>query len=166
MFKAAGAAIVFLSCLTIGIGKSIRLKKRCKSLETLILCMEYIASEVAFTKRRIEKILIHCGREYNMEIFISAANKIQSVGIKTAWEQSLCDYAKDLALTPQDITAAQLLAGGISDFTGEEQQKGIRTAIRMLELALEAAREDYAKNAKLYQSGGILCGALAVILLL
>lgn len=166
MLKLIGAAAVLAGCFGIGFYKAMRLKRRCDSLEKLTLCAEHIGAEIAFSKKRIERIFAETGRKFGLEVFVCAAMRIQSEGVKGAWKSSLADYAGDMALCESDISAAELLGSGAGDFAGEEQQKGIRTAQRLLELALGAAREDYARTAKLYRSGGALCGMLAVILLL
>lgn len=166
MLKLIGAAAVFASCAAIGFYKALRLKRRCDSLEKLMLCTEHIGAEIAFSKKRIERIFNETGRKFGLEVFVCAAQRIQSMGVKEAWRSSLADYAKDMALSEHDISAAELLGSGAGDYTGEEQQKGLRTAKKLLELSLTAAREDYARTAKLYRSGGALCGMLAVILML
>lgn len=165
MLKAVGAAAVFLSCLAIGFYKAMRMKRRCDSLEALSLCAEHIAAEVSFSKKRIERIFNETARSYNMLVFSDAAARIRTEGIRSAWSKSLEDYAHDMALSARDMSAAKLL-GGIGDFTGEEQQRSIRTAKRLLELALGEARADFDRTARLYRSGGVLCGMLAVILLM
>ena len=166
MLKIIGAAAVFASCLAIGLYKAMRLKRRCDSLEKLVLCTEHIGAEIAFSKKRIERIFNETGRKFGLEVFACAASRIQGEGVNEAWRSSLADYAKDMALSEQDISAAELLGSGAGNYTGEEQQKGLRTAKKLLELSLSAAREDYARTAKLYRSGGALCGMLAVILML
>lgn len=165
MLRAAGALAVFISCAAIGIYKSFRLKKRCDSLSALILCVKHIGAETAFSKRRIESILNSTAREFDMMLFANTAAKIKYSGVQKAWCDSLEEYRQELALSARDISAASTL-GAVSDFTGEEQQKCIHTCERLLELALGEASEDYNRTAKLFRSGGILCGMLAVILLL
>lgn len=165
MLKAIGGAAVFLSCLGIGFYKSARLKQRCDSLETLSLCAERIAAEISFSKKRIERIFNETARDFKLPLFADAAVKIHTCGIKSAWQQSLGTYSHDMALTRRDISAAAML-GSIGDFSGEEQQRSIQTARRLLGLAYEEARADRDRTAKLYRSCGVLCGILAVILLI
>lgn len=165
MFKLIGGGSVFLSCLVLGLFKSYRMKRRCESLSTLLLCTGRIAAETSFSRKRLERIFAEVSREFNMMIFSDAAIHIPADGVKSAWKNSLQKYAESMALTENDIKSAERL-GSVGDFTGEEQQKCIRTVERLLELAQNEARADYERTGKLYRSSGVLCGVLAVILLL
>lgn len=166
MLKLIGAAALIVSSAGIGMYKSLRLKKRCDSLQTLCLCAEHIGAEIAFGKKRIECIFNETGREYGLRVFTAAALRIKNNGVRLAWRESLAEYAGEMALAEQDITAADLLGGAAADFGGAEQQRGIRTAGRMISLAHEAAQAEYDRTARLWRSGGALCGMLAAILLL
>lgn len=164
MLKAAGAAAVFISCLSIGFVKSHRMKKRCDSLKSLILATERIGAEISFSKKRLERIFNEAARDYNLPVFSDAALSMPRVGTKHALNRSVGKYAEDMALTSTDIKAVKSL-NSIADFSGNEQQRCIGTTLRLLELSCTEAVERYNKTGKLYRSCGILCGLLGVILL-
>ena len=165
MFKFLGAIIIFTACTSFGLIKSYKMKKRCDSLSTLLLSLRRICAETSFTKKRIERIFCEISREFNLPIFFLAASLIKTEGVRGAWEKSINEYSAEMCLSPRDVSAA-LTLGNAADFSGEEQQKSLRTCERLLELSLAEAKDDYQRGAKLSRSGGILCGILAVILLL
>ncbi len=164
MFKLAGALGIFLSSAVFGFGKAYFLKKRCNSLQSLCRAFERIAAETSFTKKRLERIFAETAREYNLPLFADAAFRLQRLGVRAAWEESLNSYASEMALTSSDIKAALTLSA-LGDYTGAEQQKSIQTSQKLLKLASKEAEEIYEKSAKLYRSSGLLFGLLAVILL-
>ena len=164
MLKLAGAAAIFLSCLSIGFIKSYRMKKRCDSLNSLILATERIGAEVSFTRKRLERIFNDTARDFYLPVFSDAAVLMLNLGARHAWCRSLSKYADDMALTANDIKAAKTLRS-IGDFSGDEQQKLIHTTLRLLELSYQDATDRYNKTGKLYRSCGVLCGMLGIILL-
>ncbi len=164
MFKFAGAAAIFISCLSIGFTKSYRMKKRCNSLNSLILATERIGAEVSFTKKRLERIFNDIARDFKLPVFSDTAVLMLNLGTRHAWSRSLSKYADDMALTASDIKAAKTL-NSIGDFSGEQQQQLIHTTLRLLELSFAEATENYSKTGKLYRSCGVLFGMLGVILL-
>lgn len=164
MFKFAGAAAIFISCVSIGCTKSYRMKKRCSSLNSLILATERIGAEISFTKKRLERIFNDIARDFKLPIFSDTAILMQSVGTRHALSRSLSKYADDMALTAQDIKAAKTL-NAITDFSGDEQQRLLQTTLKLLELSYSEATEKYNKTGKLYRNCGVLLGMLGVILL-
>lgn len=164
MLKFVGALGIFLSSVIFGFCKAQQLKKRCESLHSLCRAFERIAAETSFTKKRLERIFAETAREYNLPLFADAAFKLQKLGTKAAWEESLNGYAGEMALTPSDIKAALTLSA-IGDYTGSEQQKSILSSQKLLKLSCQEAEECYQKSGRLYRSSGLLFGLLAVILL-
>ncbi len=112
----------------------------------------------------MERIFAETAREYNLPIFADAAFKLQKLGAKVAWEESLNSYAPEMALSSSDIKAALTLAS-IGDYTGNEQQKSIQASQKLLQISCREAEERYNKSGRLYRSSGLLFGLLAVILL-
>lgn len=165
MYKVIGGVAIIASFFIMGVKKSIELKRRCQSLEKMILCVKYIASRVSYGKDRVEKLFCDTAREFSMPIFYDTALKIKACGVKQAWQTSLKQYKKEFNFTDQDISACKMLEN-LGEFSGREQESNIKTTQKLLELSLGEAKESCIKNAKLYSSGGALCGILAVILLL
>lgn len=164
MLKFAGAAAVFISCLSIGFMKSHRMKKRCDTLRAMILATERIGAEVSFSKKRLERIFNEAARDFNLPVFSDAAVAMPRVGAKQAWKRSVGKYADDMALTENDIKAVKSLVA-IADFGGSEQQRCIGTTLKLLELSRADAADKFNTTGKLYRSCGVLCGILGVILL-
>ncbi|MBQ7793321.1 MAG: stage III sporulation protein AB [Clostridia bacterium] len=165
MLKIFGAAAVFLPCFITGLVKSYRLKKRCDSLASLKLSAERIGAEISFTKKRLERIFSEISRDFNLPVFYDTAMSVQSMGLKSAWTASITKYSDSMALTEQDIKALETL-GELGSYTGDEQQRCIRTAAKLLELSHTEALDVYSRTGKLCRSSGTLFGILAVILLI
>ncbi|MBS7298460.1 MAG: stage III sporulation protein AB [Eubacteriales bacterium] len=164
MLKIIGASVILTSCISIGFMKSLRMRKRCENLSALIAATERIGAEISFSKMRLERIFNEAARDFNLPVFSDAAFMMLRLGTKSAIIRSLKKYADDMALTENDLKAAKNL-GAIGDFAGDEQQRCITTTIKLLELSLAEAKDNYNKGGKLYRSCGILFGLLGVILL-
>ncbi len=90
---------------------------------------------------------------------------MRTAGFKSAWRAAVGDACPDMALTDTDRQCLLQLSA-IGDYTGGEQKKCLHAAERLIELSLAGARDELSKSAKLFSSGGVLVGMLAVILLL
>ncbi len=165
MLKMLGILSVFFPCLFWGAFKSYRLKKRCDSLGSLRLAAERLGVEISFTKKRLERIFTEVARDFSLPIFFDAAVGAKELGLRSAWEESLEKYSEEMALAATDIKALRAL-GDIAGYSGEEQQRCIRSLLRLLELSEKEAGQIYERQGKLCRSSGILIGLLAVILLI
>ncbi len=165
MLRLIGVLSVFFPCLIAGVIKSYRLKKRYKSLEALKLAIERVGVEISFTKKRLENVFCEASRDFSLPMFFDTVILAKMVGLKKAWHETLCKYADEMALLDTDIKALETI-GDLAGVSGEEQQRTIRTLLKLLELSIQEAREAYTTTGKLCRSSGLLVGLLAVILLI
>ena len=161
MLKAVGAVFVFSCCCLVGLSRALTMKRRVKSLEALLAAVRRIDAEVSFSKKRLERIFNETAQQSGISLFAYAAENMRTAGFKSAW----CAAVGDMALTDTDRQYLLQLSA-IGDYTGGEQKKCLHAAERLIELSLAGARDELSKSAKLFSSGGVLVGMLAVILLL
>ena len=165
MLKAVGAVFVFSCCCLVGLSRALTMKRRVKSLEALLAAVRRIDAEVSFSKKRLERIFNETAQQSGITLFAYAAENMRTAGFKSAWCAAVGDACPDMALTDTDRQYLLQLSA-IGDYTGGEQKKCLHAAERLIELSLAGARDELSKSAKLFSSGGVLVGMLAVILLL
>lgn len=165
MFKILGAMCIFSCCCAFGISHTAKMKKRVRSLETLLSAIRRINSEITFSKKRLERIFNEVSQQTGLSLFEQTAEQMHSLGFSDAWQKALFSALDDMALTRDDARCLLSLSQ-ISAYSGEEQKKTLLSAERLCELSLASARDELAKNSRLFTSGGVLVGMLAVILLL
>lgn len=165
MLKAVGAISILSCCCAIGFSRTAAMKKRVASLEVLLSAIRRIAAEVSFSKKRLERIFNETAQHTQITMFAYAAEKMQTEGLEKAWNSAVCEGCSDMALTDSDRRCLLQLSQ-IGAYTGDEQKKCLRSAERLIELSLADARDELSKNGRLFSSGGVLGGILAVILLL
>ena len=167
LIKLAGGALVFYAGLFWGIFKSGELSKREKSLRDIRTALNVLESEIVFSshylKHAFMKIseICSCGA-----LFSDTAEKMEEDGILKAWEYAVEKNKKKLVLKNSDAEIIKILGSQLGMSDREQQVKNIRHVDALLGQALEEAREEYHKSAKLYRSMGILGGLFIIILLL
>lgn len=165
MFKILGAICIFAGCCTFGISQTAKMKKRVKSLETLLSAIRRISSEITFSKKRLERIFNEVSQQTGLVLFSRVAEDMHSLGFSASWQKALLSSLEDMALTRDDAECLMSLSQ-ISAYSGEEQKKVLLSAEKLCDLSLISARDELAKSSRLFTSGGALVGMLAIILLL
>ncbi|MBO5059757.1 MAG: stage III sporulation protein AB [Clostridia bacterium] len=163
MLKLIGAVMIIVSGAAWGFLQSERLKKRTEELEKLISALGLLENDIAYGKRDIKTALYSIGRLQDVKLFCSAAENMDSVGIKNAFLSALDTHGEYLSGT--DKEAAAVLADNLGMTDSSTQIKCIRHTVGILKTAHENAVCEYEKSGKLYRGIGVLAGLAAVILL-
>lgn len=165
MVKLTGCLLIITAFSSFGIIRTRLSKRRCNTLEILIRCVKRMGAEASFSGKRAELILTEAALEYKLPVLRQASGLLSSLGTKSALSTAFTANKEKLSLTSSDIRYASSIHS-IFDYSGKEQQENISMVIKLLELSYNDAKNSYEKNARLYKSGGVLCGLLTAILLL
>lgn len=163
MLKMMGAVMTGASCAYFGLRMRLNLKTRQKSLADILTSLEALEGEIGFSENRLKKAFERVDRN---GLFTLAAENIEQCGAKKAWCDAVNAMKNKLCLTDADCDALLTLGNNIGKTAGEEQIKSIRYVKSLITAQLAQASDNYSRHARLYSSGGVLVGALVVIVLM
>lgn len=163
MVKILGALMTGFACAYLGMRMRMTLRCRADNLEALVSSFEALEGEIHFGMNRLKKALSRADRN---GLFALAAEKLEKSGAEEAWRNAVTAMSDKLCLTGADCEALLLLGRSIGKTDSEDQIKNIRYVKSLISAQSAAAREEYRRRAKLCSSGGLLIGALAVIILI
>ncbi len=167
MIRIIGALMLMSASAAAGVYMSSRLKKRADSLDGFASALEYLKTRICFADTALEKALRAAGDMMNDgRIFYSAADNMNADGIKKAWRHAVINSADTLCLTAADVQTVSALGNRLGLTDAEDQKRNIDAVLAALSARRAQAHEAYDKNGRLFRGCGILCGALAALLLI
>lgn len=164
--KLIGAVIIFAVCAYAGFAFSDRMKKRCVYLMNICEALNLLETEITFRGSRLKQAFIKIDKASDTRgLFKTAADNMESKGIKRAWREAAKEKSGELRFNETDTEALALLGERLGMTDTEDQIKNIIYARKRLEDNLKGAKEEYAKLGRLYRSGGILAGLFLILIL-
>lgn len=163
MVKILGALMTGIACGYFGFRMRMTLKTRAANLALIRSSLETLEGEIHFGKNRLKKAF---ERADHNGLFTLAAENIEKMGAREAWSDAVNKTADKLCLTDADREAILLLGQNIGRTDCEDQIKNIRYVKSLVAAQYEQAEGEYQKRARLYSGGGMLIGALLVIILI
>lgn len=163
MVKLVGAVLTAFACGCLGFCMSAMLKTRMTSLFDIVTSLEMLESEINFSINRLKKAFERADKN---GLFKSAAEKIDENGIKKAWESAVEEHCGRLCITDEDKDILLMLGKNLGKTDTDDQIKNIKYIKTMIASQAKLAEEEYNRLGKLYRNGGVLVGAMAVIILI
>ena len=146
---------------------NMRLQKRVKYLDSFAAALEYLKAHICFSDFEMEKALRLTGDISDTGgVFHMAAENMKADGIKKAWKRAVYINADKMCLKVPDADALASLGERLGLTDAEDQKKNIENVLVSLAVCRAEARAEYEKNGRLYRSCGVMCGALAALLLI
>ena len=167
MIRFIGAGMIIAASAAAGAYMNARLHKRVKYLDNFSAALEYLKSHICFSDFEMEKALRLTDKIGNTGgVFRAAAENMRADGLKKAWKRAVYINADKMCLKAPDADALASLGERLGLTDAEDQKKNIENVLVSLSVCRAAAVKEYEKNGRLYRSCGILCGALAALLLI
>ncbi|MEW6082627.1 MAG: stage III sporulation protein AB [Bacillota bacterium] len=171
ILRILGSLLVVAALSVLGEVGAASLRERTATLRRLQSALEILQTEISFLKTPLPEALRRVGQLTGgavAEFFIAAGRRIQDSGLpaERGWREALEEFSASTSLTAEDSEVLRGLGKtlGISDRL--DQSRHLDLARERL-AALEAqAREDEARNSRIYRYLGILSGLALVLLLL
>lgn len=163
MVKLIGAVMTGAACGYFGFRMRMTLKMRQKSLADICASLEALEGEIGFSVNRLKKAFERVDRS---GLFTLAAENIERDGAKKAWCDAVHTMQTKLCLTDADCDALLMLGSNIGKTDSDEQIKSIRYVKSLVAAQEKQASEEYNRYARLYSGGGVLVGALIIIILI
>lgn len=163
MVKLVGAVMTAFACGYFGFYISTNLKTRMTSLSEIVSSLEMLESEINFSINRLKKAFERIDKN---GLFKSASEKIDEIGIKKAWENAIENNSGRLCITDSDKDILLMLGKNLGKTDTDDQIKNIKYIKTMIASQAKQATEEYNRLGKLYRSGGVLVGVMAVIILI
>lgn len=171
MIKLLGAVLILITTTCLGFQRAKRYADRPRQIRQLQSALSLLRTEIGYGTRPLVKACEQIGKriqspisdlfiqlQYNLEHFDgSSTNDCFKSAVDQEWDKTvLTDAEKGIVL---DFGRTL----GASD--REDQLQHLALAEANLKIEETKAREEQAKNEKMYKTIGILCGALIIILM-
>lgn len=167
MIKFIGALIITASTSLLGIYKSVMLKNRVLYLRDFKTSLSLLKSEIVFAGNCLEKAFLNIAKTSKAsQVFETAAENIDSVGIKKSWENAVKKYADKMSLKDDDVQVLLLLGTQLGMTDKENQLKNIVYVSELTDNQIYKAEQEYSLTAKLCRNIGILSGLFISIILI
>jgi stage III sporulation protein AB len=172
MLKFVGAACIMGAAVAFGESKARFLEQRVRQLQQFQRSLKLLTAEITFSRSLLPAAFMQVSKQSDppiRELYGCAADLLSAereLTAREAWEQALG------RVYPQSsfIAADREIIGSLGVSLGVSQQEGqikqIQLAEQHLSFALEAARENRQRQAKLWRYLGFISGAALIILLL
>jgi stage III sporulation protein AB len=172
VIKIAGAACIMAAAAAYGELKARRLAQRLNQLQQFQQSLKLLAVEISFARSVLPEAFQAVGSQcappirdlYHAAAEALAGGKELTAG--EAWREAVRRISPASSFTPADREIIKGIGVSLGASEREGQLQQIRLTERRLELALEEARDDHSRRAKLWRYLGYLGGAAIVILLL
>lgn len=172
MLKFVGAACILGAAVAFGENKARFLEQRVRQLQLFQRSLKLLTAEISFSRSLLPAAFVQVSKQSDPPVreLYGCAAELLSAGreltAREAWEEAL-----DRVYPQSSFTAADReIIGSLGVSLGVSQQEGqikqIQLAEQHLSFALEAARENRHRQAKLWRYLGFISGAALIILLL
>ncbi len=163
MVKILGAVMTAFACGYYGFYISTALKTRMTSLADIITSLEMLESEISFSVNRLKRAFSMSDKN---GLFKTASELIDEHGIKKAWDSAIEAHSERMCLNDADKEILDMIGKNLGKTDTDDQIKHIKYIKTLLINQHAQAESDYNRLGKLYRSGGILTGAMIVIMLI
>lgn len=162
--KLIGGIFIMCGCIYIGFGTSLNMRRREKFLLNFKSFLKLLEVEMEFSSCRLKNLLLRIDKNVSLGgLLEKAANDVEKYGVQIAWENSVKTQTPFSCKSDRDTMS--LLGAELGMTDKESQIKNIHHINELIEKQYEDACKKREQLSKLYESGGILCGILIVILL-
>lgn len=170
MLKIVGILLIVGATTRIGFALAARLERRKNSLLCFKDALSLLESEIGFAQNSLARACKNIGNTLTPPVgafFLDVHDKL-SRGISTeqAWEELLGQYRQTLCLTAADIQLLRSFAARLGKSDVENELKNIYNTTVSLNMQIANAKNTCDTNKRVYQSAGVLCGALIAVLLI
>jgi stage III sporulation protein AB len=172
MLKIVGAACILGAAVAFGESKARFLEQRVRQLQQFQRSLKLLTAEISFSRSLLSDAFRNVSGQSEAPIreLYGCAAEILSAGreqtAREAWEEALRRVSPQASFTASDREIIGSLGVSLGVSQQEGQLKQIQLAEQHLSFALEAAREDRQRQARLWRYLGFISGAALIILLL
>lgn len=159
--------MVALICLITGYFTGKRCLERVKLIESIILMIKTIKTQIEFSRLPVLSLLEYLGKskDFSKLTFINdTAEKIKNgEDFITAWNKAVTSFSKGISLDGDEISLLRSFANGLgsSDLSG--QMSNCDTYINLFELKLGTLKAKSESTVKICNSLGLMSAALVII---
>ncbi|MCX7715222.1 MAG: hypothetical protein N2171_05810 [Clostridia bacterium] len=165
--KMMGGICILSATTYLGFERAHLLYKRVKYIMNIKTSLTMLESEIGFCANRLDSAFMTISKLSDTQgLFSQTAKKLQSVGIKEAWEMSVRAHREKMRLTGEDTEILLSFGAELGMTDRENQIKNIRYITSLLEKQYKEAKEEYERMARTYRSIGILSGLFLIVLLI
>lgn len=164
-----GIVILMTICIFAGNYLARRSLERVRILETVILMIRNIRTQIEYARLPIEQLLdfLEKNSDFKKLTFISNSKKLLSEGesFQNAWSYSINNFYENSPLKDEDKNLLIAFSTGFGSSDTSGQLNNCDTYINLLEMKTQQLRDKCDSSVKIYNSLGLLCGTLVAIIL-
>ena len=167
MIKIAGALMIGFACAFLGTQKSLKIKKRHKSLINMQKMLEILGTKIDFLERDIKTALEEIDSMIDSCGFLNeVTSRMGEVGLKRAWLLAVSKKKDALCFNDEDADTLAMAAARLGMTDSRNQLKNIEYVKNMLDIHIKSASYDVENLCRLYSGGGVLLGAFLIMMFL
>ena len=154
-------------CSYMGIAMAGKFRLRLNQLQDFKKALTLLQTKMKYTYQPIPEIFAQIGQtmpEPVGNIFLVSSQQMENLTAQQAWEQTVQNARTNLKKEDKQVLLEFGKQLGKTDIEGQESQ--IALTLTFLENRIEEAKKELEKNAKLYQTLGVVSGLALVIILL
>jgi stage III sporulation protein AB len=172
VFKLAGAACIMGAAIAYGELKARNLELRVKQLQQFQRSLKLLAAEISYARSVLPDAfkIVGSRSDYPVsELYLAAARLLLSpreLSARQAWQEAVRQLHPNTAYTAADREIIESLGVSLGVSQHDGQLKQVLLTGQHLDFALEGARDNRERHARLWRYLGFIGGAALVILLL
>lgn len=170
MLTVIGIILILFSCTALAMQKIIKEKEKTEIARAFRRLFSYLAEKMEFTQEPILPLLrqsseVDLGEaEDFVKELIGRLSDGKGQTLGEAWQGSLHSFADKLNLTPCMRRILKNAGSGLGQIAAKVEIENLACVCRELDEEIARSEKEYAVNAKMIRSAGILFGILIVIL--
>ncbi len=172
MLTVLGVILVLFSCISLAMQRLAKERKKNDLARDFRQLFSYLAEKIEYTQDTLPSLLQQASNEDFGEVkdFLAILTENLSDGnkqtLREAWQKSLQVYADKLSLTSHMRRILKNIGDCLGQLALRAEIENLNKACADLDDEIRRGEKEFAGNAKLIKSSGILLGILLVILFL
>lgn len=170
MIKLTGCVLIFISSCLLGSMKAATYKSRTRELENILELIKLLELEISYRKEPLEKTFRKVASQKSCWFSTVLAGSAEALNrlqrLHEAWQEALENAWGKSPLDSRDMEILRDMALGLGRSDAEGQSRILEPAALRLKTRLDQAREQEAKQGRMYRGLGISAGVVIVIMII
>ena len=166
--RGIGALLVLAAGFWLGSQRAAALRRRAEQLGQVLAMLDILAGEIVFRGVPLQEALERSaqGRGAVGEMFLLAARRLETDGLRLAWREALGWAAEHTALQAEDLRPLEPLGDTLGQYDGETQAGQVKQACALLERQRLSAQQEWKNKGRVYRASSLTMGAIVALALM
>lgn len=166
--RGLGALLVLAAGFWLGSQRAAALRRRAEQLGQVLAMLDILAGEIVFRGVPLQEALERSaqGRGAVGEMFLLAARRLETDGLRLAWREALGWAAEHTAMQAEDLRPLEPLGDTLGQYDGETQAGQVKQACALLERQRLSAQQEWKNKGRVYRASSLTMGAIVALALM